>query len=183
MGMANQMAIFNINLANASAPLCSLMSTKNEWLWTENHTQAFNKVKQVIMSPENLRLYDVNRPTKIRVDGSKLNGIAVILYQQHGENWYPITCGSRYLTPAEKKWYPIEIEMLAVMWGCKQMNMYLHSLPNFNIETDHKPLIPILKSKQIAELSPRIQDMRMKLLKYTYTASHALLLKFIFQPC
>ena len=148
------------------------MSTKNEWLWTENHTQSFNNVKQVIMSPKTLRLYDVNRPTKIRVDGSKLNGISVILYQQHDEQWHPVTCSSRYLTPAEAQWYPIEIEMLAILWGCKRMNMYLHGLPSFKVETDHKPLIPILNTKQISELSPRIQDMRMKLLKYTLTAHH-----------
>ena len=172
MGMANHMAKFHPDLSEASAPLRSLMSTKNEWLWTENHTESFNKVKDVIMSPITLKLYDVNRPTKIRVDGSKLNGISVILYQQHDEQWHPVTCGSRYLTPAEKGWYPIEIEMLAVMWGCKRMNMFLHGLPSFKVETDHKPLVPILNTKQIAELSPRIQEMRMKLLKYTFTAHH-----------
>ena len=62
--------------------------------------------------------------------------------------------------------------MLAVMWGCKRMNMYLHGLPLFMVETDHKPLIPILNTKQIAELSPRIQNMRIKLLKYTFQAHH-----------
>ena len=62
--------------------------------------------------------------------------------------------------------------MLAVMWGCKRMNTFLHGLPSFKVETDHKPLIPILNTKQIAELSSRIQEMRMKLLKYSFTASH-----------
>ena len=125
------------------------MSTKNQWLWTEAHTISFKKVKEVILSPKTLRLYDVQRPTKIRVDGSKLNGISVILYQQHGTECHPVTCSSRYLTPAEKNWYPIECEMLAVTWGCKRMNMFLHGLPQFTVETDHKPLIPILNTKQI----------------------------------
>ena len=59
MGMANQMAKFNPKLAEASAPLRSLMSTKNDWLWTEQHTESFNKVKEVIMSPQTLKLYDL----------------------------------------------------------------------------------------------------------------------------
>ena len=80
LGMANQMAKFNPNLAEASAPLRDLLSTKNSWLWTETHSKAFQEVKGVIMSPESLKLYDASRPTKIRVDGSKLNGITVILY-------------------------------------------------------------------------------------------------------
>ena len=62
--------------------------------------------------------------------------------------------------------------MLAVSWGCKRMDMFLHGLPHFLVQTDHKPLIPILNTKQLAEMSPRIQDMRMKLLKYTFTAQH-----------
>ena len=172
MGMANQMAKFNPNLAEASAPLRSLLSTKSQWVWTAEHTDSFKKVKSVIMSPQTLKLYDVSRPTKLRVDGSKLNGVSCVLYQQHGENWHPVTCGSRYLTPAEKNWYPIENEMLAVTWGCRKMNMYLQGLPHFLVETDHKPLIPILNTKQLTEMSPRIQEMRMKLLRYTFTADH-----------
>ena len=172
MGMANQMAKFNPDLAEASAPLRDLLSTKNHWVWTENHTEAFEAVKKVLTSPKTLKLYDVSLPTKIRVDGSKLNGISVIVYQQHGEHWHPVTCGSRYLKPTEKNWYPIENEMLAVTWGCTKMNMYFHGLPHFTVETDHKPLIPILNSKQLTEMSPRIQNMRMKLLKYSFTAVH-----------
>ena len=172
MGMANQMAKFNPDLAEASAPLRSLMSVKNHWLWTAQHTKAFNDVKEVILSPQTLKLYEVTRPTKLRVDGSRLNGVSAILYQQHGENWHPVTCASQYLKPAEQNYYPIENEMLAVTWGCKKMNMYLHGLPHFLVETDHKPLVPILNTKQIVEMSPRIQDMRMKLLKYTFTAHH-----------
>ena len=84
--MANQMAKFNSNLAEASSPLRSLLSSKNRWLWTAEHTKAFAAVKEVIQSPQTLRLYDVNRATKLRVDGSKLNGVSAILYQKHGEN-------------------------------------------------------------------------------------------------
>ena len=63
IGMANQMAKFNEELAEASAPLRSLLSSKNTWLWTDIHTNSFNKVKEIIMSPNTLKLYDVNRPT------------------------------------------------------------------------------------------------------------------------
>ena len=166
------MAKFNPKLAEASAPLRSLLSAKNQWLWTEEHTKAFQEVKKVIQSPTTLKLYDVSKPTKLRVDGSRLNGISAILYQQHEDTWHPVTCASRYLTDTEKRYYPIENEMLAVTWGCHKMNMYLHGLPHFNIQTDHKPLVPILNHKSIVEMSPRIQNMRMKLLKYTFTAEH-----------
>ena len=62
--------------------------------------------------------------------------------------------------------------MLAVMWGIKRMEMYLHGLSSFRVGTDHKPLVPILNYKPLGEMSPRIQAMRMKLLRYSFKAEH-----------
>lgn len=52
------------------------------------------------------------------------------------------------------------------------MSVYLHGLPHFTIETDHKPLVPILNYKPLIEMSPRIQSLRMKLLRFNFTAEH-----------
>jgi hypothetical protein len=172
MGMAQQVSKYNNEFSNAAEPLRELLSIKNAWLWTDEHETSFQNVKTILTSPAVLKLYDVHKPTKLRVDGSKLNGISVILYQQHNNKWHPVTCASRFLTPTERNYHPIEIEMLAVTWGCKKMHMYLHGLPRFLVETDHKPLIPILNNKMLIDMSPRIQRMRMTLLKYSFTAEH-----------
>ena len=62
--------------------------------------------------------------------------------------------------------------MLAVTWGCEEMAVYLQGLPEFSIETDHKPLIPILNYKPLIEMLPRIQSLRMKLLRFKFKATH-----------
>ena len=86
----------------------------------------------------------------VRTDGSKLNGIGVAVYQKQDDGkWRIIDCASRFLTDTEKRYYPIEIEMLAVMWGIKRMEMYLHGLPLSKVGTDHKPLVPILNYKPL----------------------------------
>jgi len=99
--------------------------------------------------------YDQHRPTKIRTDASNHNGISVILYQQHEEGWKPVDCASRFLTQAEKNYHPIELEMQAVTWGCEKMTPYLQGLLYFLVQTDHKPLVPILNYKPLIEMSPR----------------------------
>lgn len=43
---------------------------------------------------------------------------------------------------------------------------------NFEIETDHKPLIPLLGRKLIDELPLQIQRYRMRLMKLSYQISH-----------
>ena len=171
-GMAQQLSKFTPELARASEPLRGLLSTKNSWVWTDNHEVAFQKTKQVLTKAPILAHYDVNKPTKLRTDGSLLNGIAAVLYQQHGNLWKPVEFASRYLSDAEKNYHNIEIEMLAVTWGCEKMSKYLHGLPHFIIQTDRKPLMPILNYKPLAEMTPRIQRMRMRLLKFSFSAEY-----------
>ena len=88
-------------------------------------------------------------PTAIRTNGSKQRGISVVLKQKHEPGRRLSDSSSRMLKPTEKNWDPIEIEILAITWGTLEMDMYLHGLPDFFAETDHKPLIPILYSKMI----------------------------------
>ena len=42
----------------------------------------------------------------------------------------------------------------------------------FHVETDHKPLVSLLGYKNLDELSPRIQRMQMRLIRFPYTISH-----------
>ena len=171
--MAQYLSRFSPELVSVSEPLRDLLSRKNVWRWEETHTKVFEQVKKVLSDPVYLATYDIKKETLIRTDGSKLNGISVVVYQKQDDGkWRVVDCASRFLQDAEKRYFPIEIEMLAVMWGIKRMQMYLYGLPSFKVYTDHKPLIPILNYKGLGEMSPRMQAMRKKLLRFTFTALH-----------
>ena len=173
LGMVNQLSRCSTELTAAAEPLRDLLSTKNDWKWTEVHTSAIDKVKEVLSSPLVLAHFDIKKPTMLRCDGSKLNGISVVLkQQQENGDWKPVACASRFLSDTEKNYHPIEVEMLAITWDCEKMNSYLHGFLNFLIVTDHKPFIPILQSKLLGDMSPRIQSMRMRLMKYSFKAKH-----------
>ena len=62
--------------------------------------------------------------------------------------------------------------MLAATWGMARMNLYLQGLQHFTLETGHKPLYSILNTKLISDLSPRIQRMHMKMLKFNFTITY-----------
>ena len=132
LGMANQLSEYSTELAAAAEPLRDLLSTKNGWKWTEVHTNAITKVKEVLSGPLVLAHFDINKPTMLRCDGSKLNGISIVLKQQQKNgDWKHVACASRFLSDTEKNYHPIEVEMLAITWGCEKMNLYLHGLLNF----------------------------------------------------
>ena len=42
----------------------------------------------------------------------------------------------------------------------------------FHVETDHKPLVPLFRSKNLSELPPRIQHLRMQLMRFDFSISY-----------
>ena len=78
---------------------------------------------------------------------------------------------SRALSETEGRYAQIEKEALAVTWACERFSKYLLGRP-FAVETNHKPLIPLLSSKHLDNLPPRILPFRLRMMWYNYTISH-----------
>ena len=55
----------------------------------------------------------------------------------------------------EKQYAQIEKEVLAIMLACDKFSMYVLG-KSIKIETDHKPLVPLLGSKHLDSLPPRV---------------------------
>ena len=56
-------------------------------------------------------------------------------------------------------------------WACERFQDYLTGL-TFHIETDHKPLVPLLSTKCLDEMPLRVQRFKLRLMRYHYTISH-----------
>ena len=59
------------------------------------------------------------------------------------------------MNSTEQRYAQIEKEALALTWACERFSDYLIGM-TFHCETDHKPLIPLLSTKNLYELPPRI---------------------------
>ncbi|UYV66521.1 K02A2.6-like [Cordylochernes scorpioides] len=62
-------------------------------------------------------------------------------------------------------------QALAITWACEKFKQYIQGLV-INLETDHKPLVPIFTSKNIDDLTPRIQRLRLRMMRYSYKILH-----------
>jgi len=58
-----------------------------------------------------------------------------------------------------------------VTWECERFSYYLVGM-SFSTQTDHKPLVPLLESKDIDSLPPRIQRFQMPLMRFHYSIMH-----------
>ena len=78
---------------------------------------------------------------------------------------------SRGMSDAEKHYAQIEKEALAATWACERLSSYLMGL-KFRLETDHKPLVPLLSTKALNKLPQRVLRFRLRLLRFTYDIVH-----------
>ena len=67
------------------------------------------------------------------------------------------------MTNTEKRYAQIEKEALAITWACEKFAAYVLGL-NILVETDHKPLVPLLGKKCLDTLPPRILQFRLRLM-------------------
>lgn len=167
LGMVNHVGKFIPMLAELTKPLRDMLKRDNEWMWGADQETAFQKVKEILISAPVLDHYNANKPTKISADASSY-GIGGVLMQKSKDHWKPIFYASRSLTDAESRYAQIEKEALAMTWICERFSEFLVGLPRFEIETDHKPLLSIMKSKDLDLLTTRLQRFRMRMLRFTY---------------
>ena len=171
LGMANQLGKLTPELAEKAKPLRDLLSKKNHWVWDDQQQQSFEEVKLILSSCPTLALYDPERETTVSADASSY-GVGGVLRQKQPEGeWKPIAYASRALSSTEQRYAQIEKEALAVTWACEHFSHYLIGM-HFGIYTDHKPLVPLLGSKNLGELPIRIQRFKMRLMRFTFNISH-----------
>ena len=113
-----------------------------------------------------LTFFDPSKKIKVSTDASK-DGIGGVLLQAEGEHWKPVAYASRTMTETECRYAQIEKECLGLVFGLEKFHSYIYGLPTFTVETDHRPLVSIIK-KNLNDMSPRIQRLMMKMLRYDF---------------
>ena len=78
---------------------------------------------------------------------------------------------SRALSKTERRYAQVEKEALAITWSCEKFSDYILGR-HFEIETDHKPLVPLMSSKHLNDLPPRVLRFRPRMAKFDYEIRH-----------
>ena len=87
--------------------------------------------------------------------------------------WRLVFAGSRFTSPAESRYAPVEGEALAVTDALEKCKYFILGCPNLIVVTDHKPLTKILGDRKLEDISnPRLLNLKEKCLRYQFKIVH-----------
>ena len=162
--MAQYSSQFIPNYSELVTPLRMLTHKDTKWKWGREEQKAFEELRNALSEEATLGYYETGLPTKLAVDAGP-HGLGLILFQRKLDNWRPVTCASKSLTPTEQRYSQLEREALAIRWGCERCYVYLIG-SKFIIETDHQPLLGMFKPRSRPPL--RIERWLLYLQQFDY---------------
>ena len=187
-GCINQVS-YSFASAPIMAPFRHLLSTKVPFQWSEELQSAFeaSKLEIVAQCEKGVRSFDPKLPTALATDWAKI-GIGFWLTQKHCKcpvrqeplpgccptGWQTVYCGSKFCTPAESRYHPIEGEALAATYGLQKCKFFVLGLDNLLLTLDHKPLLPIFGQDHHLEdiENPRLLNFKLKSLLFRFKVLH-----------
>jgi Reverse transcriptase (RNA-dependent DNA polymerase). len=139
LGLGNYFAKFLPNFARIAEPLFTLKRKHaRNFVWLPRHQEAFEEIKQKLMTAPTLLTPVPGLPFFLAADASD-TAIGASLEQAVNGKRRPVAFASRLLDATEQRRPAIDREALAVLWACEKFEPYLLGA-QFYIESDHEPL-------------------------------------------
>ena len=167
LGLTGYYSKFVPHYASITVPLTDMTRKRiaNKLTWTANAKQAFETLKEKLVSAPILQAPNFDLEFVLQTDASDY-GIGAVLSQIDADgNEHPIRYLSRKLKDAEQRYTVSEKECLAIVWAIRKLYAYLYAKP-FVLETDHKAL-KWLKSANFA--NDRLARWSLALQPYAFT--------------
>ncbi|GFX87520.1 retrovirus-related Pol polyprotein from transposon 297 [Trichonephila clavipes] len=117
----------------------NLSKKSTAWKWSEIEQQAFQTLKQCLITPPILRQVDPEKPFIIRTDASSYALGAVLLQGESPTDEQPVEYASRLLSSAERNYSTTEREALAIVWALNKFRGYIEGA-EITVASDHQPL-------------------------------------------
>ena len=172
LGAIQYLSKYIDNLSAQTDSLRQLLKKDTEWLWTEEHTRAFENLKQKITEIPCLAHYNSDYQNVITTDAST-KGLGATLWQEQPDGRLkPIGFASRFLSDTEKKYAINELELLAVVWGLEHFRLYIYGRP-IKLLTDYQALEPLIKrNRSNKTYSARLTRWLDRLAHFTINVNH-----------
>lgn len=168
LGLASYYRRFIKDFSKIANPLNKLLKKSVPYAWKKEQQQAFDYLKECLISSPILTYPNWDRPFTLFTDASTFALGAVLTQKDEGDNEHVIAYASRSLQPAEKNYSATELECLAVVWAIGKFHQYLHG-KRFTLITDHSALCHLFNT---TTPSGRLARWVLKLQVYDFDTIH-----------
>lgn len=167
LGLAGYYRKFIPRFAMLAAPLVLLTKKGSTFHWSNEQSQAFLSLKDLLCKAPILAYPRFDKPFVLQTDASDL-GLGAVLTQTDADgNEHVLSYASRPLTDREKGYSATEKEALAIVFATDHYRVYLLGKP-FTVVTDHSAL----RWLHSVEPKGRIARWVMDLQEYTFDVRH-----------
>ena len=170
LGSAQFCAKFIPAFSTISSPLWELTRTGKPWLWDTKEEEAFDQIKALLTTATVMAYFTKDAKIRLVTDAPPVGLGAILEQQQEDGSYRPVYYASRKLSNVEKRYSQFEKEALAVRWACQKLYLFLYGI-DFEICTDHKPLITVSSAKSTPP-SARIERWLLYLQQFCYVVKH-----------
>ena len=168
LGLSGYFRRFIKNYAKIANPIHQLLKKSIKFEWTDDCEKAFQTLKTALITAPVLQFPDLNKEFTLVTDASK-TAIGYFLTQNDDNGLaHPIAYAGRAIRKNEANWSVGELELLAILQGCRHFHVYLANRP-FKVLCDHISL------KYIDSLrleTGRLGRWALYLMNYNFTISH-----------
>lgn len=167
LGLTNYFRKFIKDYASKARPLHNLLKKSVSFDFNDKCLEAFNSLKNELISFPVLSIYNPFLDTEIYTDASVV-AVADILLQKKSGQWSPTAYFSQATNQAESNYHSFELEMFAIVKTIERFHIYLYGL-RFTVITDCHALVYAINK---ANINPRIARWILKLQNYSFNIIH-----------
>jgi hypothetical protein len=141
LGFANFYRRFIKDYSRITTPLTRLTRKDVQWEWGDKQQQAFDTLKEAMMTEPILQHFDPAKPVTIETDASDYAIGAVCSQPDNNGVLHPVAYYSRKLKDPERNYDIHDKELLAIVDALRKWDTYCKTTgPRIEILTDHKNL-------------------------------------------
>jgi len=168
LGMVEFYGRFIPNLSHIREPLSRLTRKTENFIWSKEAANSFQKLKQILSNQPVLSMFNPGKKISLKCDASPVACAAVM--EQEGK---PVLYISKTLSAAERNYAQVEREALAIVWAVRRLHKYLVG-SKFLLLTDNQPMKFLFSpDKSIPQVAAsRIQRWAIFLMSYNFEIKH-----------
>ena len=173
LGLVGYYCKFIPHFSHLERHLNALTHKNVDFKWTDEHTNAVKSLKNAIVSPDCLVIFDSSLLTTLITDACDY-ALGAVLMQKHPQGDRPIAFISRTLTVTESKYSTWEKDLFTIVWAIKYFRPYLLT-HQFVVKSDNKPSTQLLTNsamKLSTSATNRVIRWILSIQGYNFTVQH-----------